>query len=235
MIPLRWVAIDRKAYPPPRRRAERFPLERLTILAMLDDETLYEPSAAAEVGYVKGSLEYIRTRRAFSFFANENGFEEAYDNVERDSGQIRAWYGSSWKWACGGRMHRVADLMDELAKRQRENPGVRFYLDHETILAEKDLPPAVECKHEIIPKWEPKPEPPTTEPTAAPELTEPQEENMDVKRHTRSWYGLVIFLLLLIICGLVVWYRPKDLPVEEPPEEKGPSMPSSVEFMGPAE
>ncbi len=139
MIPLRWVAIDRRAYPPPRRRMERFPLERATILAMLDDETLYVPSAAAEVGYLKGSAEYIRARRAFSFFANEHGMAEAYDNTDKDDSEAAGWYGSSWKWALGGRIHRVADLMDELKKRQEARPGTKFYLEDETILTEEDL------------------------------------------------------------------------------------------------
>lgn len=139
MILLRWVAIDRRAYPPPKRRMERFPLERATILAMLDDETLYVPSAAAEVGYPKGSLEYLRARRAFSFFANEHGMAEAYDNTDKEASEAASWYGSSWKWALGGRIHRVADLMDELKKHQQARPGTKFYLDDETILAEDEV------------------------------------------------------------------------------------------------
>ncbi len=146
MIELRYVPIDRRVYPLPRRRKERFPLERLTLLALLDDETLYSPSAVAAVGYIKGSIEYIRARRAFSYFASANGLQVGCDNAD-DQGEAKAWYGAAWKRAAGGRMHRVADLMEQLYRRLRDNPDLRFYLNHETLLTEKDLTGLEKVKH----------------------------------------------------------------------------------------
>lgn len=197
MIELRYVPIDRRNYPPPRRRAERFPLERLTILALLDDETLYAPSEVAAVGYVKGSPAYLRARRAFSYFANEHGLQETYDNIDKQKGDAKAWKGTSWKRAGGSRMHRVADLMEQLKQRLRECPDRRYYLKEEVLLCETELSGLEEFK-------------PLARPAPTPNLNAREGHQAPValpqpRRRLRRRLLLAI-LLALAGLGLLAWY-----------------------------
>lgn len=193
MIALRYVPIDRRKYPLARRRKERFPLERLTILAFLDDQTLYGPAEVAAVGYAKGSAEYLRARRAFSYFIRENANPEGDDHGGKREGKTKVWFGASWKSAAGGRMHQVADLMAELHRRLREDPNMGFYLDNETLLSEKELTDAEAVKH--------LPSPPTQDTPILP--VTPRAPVQPPKWHKRSL--LVAILMILVLLGLLTW------------------------------
>ncbi len=211
---------------------ERFPLERATILALLEDETLYIPSAAAEVGYPRGSVEYIRARRAFSYFANEHGMAEAYDNTEKEPGEAAGWFGSSWKWALGPRMHRVADLMDKLRRLQQEQPGMRFFLDDETVLSEEELrqrglevPPEVEVPAAV-----------PTEPLVATARSE-HFPRTEPPASPRSWtrrklLGLSAFSLCLAFGGWFVLTLLKSHQLEAQLLDAGRCLNSTIEFLG---
>lgn len=193
MIALRYVPIDRTKYPLPRRRAERFPLERLTLLALLDDETLYTPSAVAEFGYFKGSKAYRRACGAFRRFGNYNGFQETYEIVEKRQGMAaKAWLGASWKMAAGGQMHRVADLMAQLWKRQQESPGECFVLNNETLLSERELFNAEAVKR--LPSPKPTHDTQIVVVQAAPPPPSPW-------RYSR----LLLVVTLVVALGLLVW------------------------------
>lgn len=227
MILLRWIPIDRRAYPPPRRRMERFPLERATILALLDDETLYVPSAAAEVGYPKGSAEYIRARRAFSYFANEHGMAEAFDNTDKEPGEAAGWFGSSWKWALGPRMHRVADLMDKLRRLQQAQPGMRFFLDDETILSEDEL------RNRGLEVPNPAEEPLLVTAVAEEDLGEPTEAPAPRRSWTRrKLLGLSAISLCLLACGWLGLTMLQSQQLEAQLFEAGRCLTSTIEYLG---
>lgn len=216
MIRLKWVEINRKAYPTSvSPRGRRMSLERAVMIGMLDPDQLYCPSEISATVYPRESREYDRTRKALWHFAQTRGLSDSYDNLERGDQEPPKWFGSSWQSELGPRMLEVADLMDRLKALIEAHPNHDFFLDKEKITMKQfpmpdspSEPEATESGHGTQ----------SPIPVRCVELAPLDKRPQRIGRKGSWRLAVWLCLSMLVVCGVILGhqiYLPKKQPQDQ--------------------